>query len=162
MTLSHSVPGMCQEPGLPHFLGLLLAAAGRGMALCCSPNPIYRTPYPTAGACPSACAGSSPCPEPRHRQGPRSHKPRGLLSPCAAFLSPQKRWQVPGSCVSPDPGLFPCGLALPSAPPLPFLPSPSSPPGLTPSAQDLSTQVRSDSDSRSFSCCESVNSFVWS
>lgn len=141
MPLSHSVPRMCLEPGLPHFPRLLLASMD--MVLCGSPNPIYRTPYPTAllaiaEAYLSARARSPPCPEPRHRPGPRSDHPMSVacLPPCAASLSPERRWQVPGSCISLGPGL-------PSATLLPILPSASSPPGLAPLAQGGQSRPRS-------------------
>lgn len=80
------------------------------------------------------------------------------LPPGTASLSPQRRWQVPEACISPGPGLEPCGLALHSATSLPFLP-PSSPPKSTLLAPGVCSWVSPEPDPRRFYCCKQC---VWS
>ena len=159
--LPYSMLEMCQEPGLPHFPRLYQAPGGSDMVLCCSPNPIYRTPYPTAlltiaGAYLSARARSLPSPEPRLRRGPRSASTVAV----AVSLSVLHLWALTGPAFPQTLGL--CHVALPSHS-LPSLPAFSfflswvSSPGIT-----FIQQSYPEPDPRSFYCCESINSFVWS
>lgn len=138
--LPYSMLEMCLEPGLSHFPRLYQAPGGSDMVLCCSPNPIYRTPYPTAlvtiaGAYLSARARSCPALNQGSGEVPGQPAQWLWLSPSLCCIS--EPWQ---DLHFPRPWAF----AMWPFPPtlsLPFLPFPSSSPGLVPLESRLSSWV---------------------